>query len=674
MLKGAEPGADLGHVGFRQGVVFAVVSVVVVAAWVQPAGAGRRPAPMGMDRPPTSPTSAVPLRTPSGMVPGIDVSHWQDAINWSRVAGSGIRFAVMKATDGQHYIDPTFSSNTRQATANGIAVGAYHFANASRNLNDAVAEADHFVAVTNPSVGDLVPALDIEQTNGLSVTQLRAWVKAWLAEVVKRTGVHPMIYTSPYFWQSALGDWQWFSANGYHVLWIAHWRVQAPTVPAADWSGHGWTYWQWTDCVSIPGIANCVDGDRFKGADLEAGEIARVQVSTTPGGVVTSDTGHLACSGTDGTCSALTDPGVTLTLRGDPDPDAVLVGWTGACAGQGAVCSLTSTGRVTTKAMFGYPVTVTRSGTGGGSVVAPGDGIDCGTTCSAVANSGSRLTLTATPDSASGFGGWAGACEGTASSCTIDVTAPTEVTARFDASVSIAADGAGTRFAWGRVAADGALGGSYLVENRPDASVSFAFTGGRVTWYSANGPKGGIASVAVDGSAVASTSTYSSSPRFGVGHELGGLAPGSHVLTITVSGSHAPRSTGLRLGVDGLKRGGTLYKSPSPLAARWATAHGVPGAESTLISDTPGAAAWLTFHGTGVTLDTLVGPDMGRAAVSIDGRLVRTFDLSSTSVATATRSITGLSDASHTIRILATGEHGHRGRGTSVAVAGWTVS
>ena len=57
---------------------------------------------------------------------GIDVSHYQHTITWSSVASDGIDFAILKATEGQTYVDPTFAYNDSQAQLSGIPVGAYH--------------------------------------------------------------------------------------------------------------------------------------------------------------------------------------------------------------------------------------------------------------------------------------------------------------------------------------------------------------------------------------------------------------------------------------------------------------------------------------------------------------------------------------------------------------------
>ena len=60
---------------------------------------------------------------------GIDVSHWQGAIDWSAVAKTGIDFVMIKAggSDGKiepFYTESTFEENYASAKANGLNVGA----------------------------------------------------------------------------------------------------------------------------------------------------------------------------------------------------------------------------------------------------------------------------------------------------------------------------------------------------------------------------------------------------------------------------------------------------------------------------------------------------------------------------------------------------------------------
>ena len=105
-------------------------------------------------------------------------------------------------------------------------------------------------------------------TGGLGVAALQSWVTKWLGEVTAKAGVRPMIYTSPYFWKTYMGDTTSLANAGYAILWIAHWGVASPTVPAQNWAGRGWTFWQYSNCGTVSGISGCVDLDRYNGTDL----------------------------------------------------------------------------------------------------------------------------------------------------------------------------------------------------------------------------------------------------------------------------------------------------------------------------------------------------------------------------------------------------------------------
>jgi GH25 family lysozyme M1 (1,4-beta-N-acetylmuramidase) len=220
---------------------------------------------------------AVALCAPAGAgavsyAQGLDVSHYQGAIDWLQVASSGYTFVFAKATEGTTLIDPTYSINRAGTDGLGLRIGAYHFARPAGSgpagiAASAIAQADFFVDVAQPAAGDLPPVLDMEEKGSLSAAGLVQWTQAWLGEVYARTGVDPTVYVSPAFWKSALGDTTTVAAAG-SKLWIAHWTANAkPTVPASNWDGFGWTFWQWTDCAKVAGIAHCVDGDRLNGPD-----------------------------------------------------------------------------------------------------------------------------------------------------------------------------------------------------------------------------------------------------------------------------------------------------------------------------------------------------------------------------------------------------------------------
>lgn len=206
---------------------------------------------VGLPRSPLTPGAGSAPTSTTSYLEGIDVSHWQGTIDWAKVSAAGKRFAMIKATEGTAFVDSQSSMNHAAARAAGVRTTAYHFARPDTAEGDAVAEADHFVDMAGLGDGDMIPALDLEVTGGLGTTALQVWVSSWLGEVTARLDVRPMIYTSPNFWKTYMGDTTSFAQAGYKTLWIAHWNVSNPTVPAQNWGGHGWTFWQYTDCGTV---------------------------------------------------------------------------------------------------------------------------------------------------------------------------------------------------------------------------------------------------------------------------------------------------------------------------------------------------------------------------------------------------------------------------------------
>jgi lysyl endopeptidase len=78
-----------------------------------------------------------------------------------------------------------------------------------------------------------------------------------------------------------------------------------------------------------------------------------------------------------------------------------------------------------------YPLAISKSGNGNGTVTSSPVGINCGSTCSASFPGGTSVTLTATAVPGSAFSGWGGACSGTNTSCSVVMNAPESVTATF---------------------------------------------------------------------------------------------------------------------------------------------------------------------------------------------------------------------------------------------------
>lgn len=211
-----------------------------------------RPHPEPPLRPPPLPPGC-PLPASTA---GIDVSHHQGDIAWSRVRRAGIAFAFIRISDGETAADPKFATNWHDAKRAGVLRGAYQF---FRPAEDPIAQATLVVrALRQHGLGELPPVLDIEVTGGLPLARVIANARVWIEYVRSQLGVEPIVYTNP-------GMWRWTSANelARQPLWVAHYTTSCPSVPP-PWSR--WTFWQYTDAGRIDGIDAAVDLDVFPGS------------------------------------------------------------------------------------------------------------------------------------------------------------------------------------------------------------------------------------------------------------------------------------------------------------------------------------------------------------------------------------------------------------------------
>jgi lysozyme len=222
-------------------------------------------------------------------ITGPDVSSHQHpngaSVDWSKVRSSGQNFAFVKSTEGMRYVNPYFSSDWNAIRSNGMVRGSYHYARPNGSPTSAAEQARYFVSVAGrmQASGDLAPALDLEDTGGLSPSQLVTWVHSWLDTITALTGRTPIIYTYPHFWRSAMGNNTGFTQ---YPLWIADYSGgTAPKTPlAGGWNS--WTFWQHTDRGSIPGASTGVDISTFSGDSTALAALTNGAVTAPPSAIL----------------------------------------------------------------------------------------------------------------------------------------------------------------------------------------------------------------------------------------------------------------------------------------------------------------------------------------------------------------------------------------------------
>jgi GH25 family lysozyme M1 (1,4-beta-N-acetylmuramidase) len=190
-------------------------------------------------------------------VEGIDVSSWQGAIDWSAVAGAGIKFAIVRIGDGSYH-DRYFAANWAGARSAGLIRGAYQFFEPGQ---DALMQADLVVAaVGRLGPGDLPVTIDVEAPSpGVSSAAYARSIHQWVDRVTAGTGRAPMIYTGRYYWDPYVASSDFTSLP----LWHAQYTTAACPNLNDRWSD--WAFWQYTSSGRVAGIAGNVDRNRWNG-------------------------------------------------------------------------------------------------------------------------------------------------------------------------------------------------------------------------------------------------------------------------------------------------------------------------------------------------------------------------------------------------------------------------
>jgi lysozyme len=197
----------------------------------------------------------------SDKLAGIDVSHYQQMIDWYQVGSAGCAFAFIKASEGATVKDDNFLANWTGAMSAGLRRGPYHFFRPQISVTEQIA---NFLSVVKTlDADDLPPALDLEApADWTSISQNNRihLVVSWLNQVQRALKRRPIVYTSPNFFIDVLGNTNELSP---YPLWVAHYTSKpAPTVPKA-WES--WTFWQHSSQGQINGIKGQVDLDWFNG-------------------------------------------------------------------------------------------------------------------------------------------------------------------------------------------------------------------------------------------------------------------------------------------------------------------------------------------------------------------------------------------------------------------------
>ena len=195
-------------------------------------------------------------------------------------------------------------------------------------------------------------------------------------------------------------------------------------------------------------------------------------------GTVTSQPSGISCGSA---CLQLYPANTLVVLTASPDAGSRFAGWSGdADCSDGQVTMNGDKNCVATFELANFTLTVSRTGSGSGTVTSVPQGISCGTTCIAAFLFDTSVRLVATPDAGSSFAGWSGDCSGNSPSLLLLINRNLGCAARFEQQV--------VAEWWLPVVAKLAgVGGSYFYSDVVVLNVGDGVAEVGVTYYPAGG-------------------------------------------------------------------------------------------------------------------------------------------------------------------------------------------
>ncbi|MBE5925983.1 MAG: Lyzozyme M1 (1,4-beta-N-acetylmuramidase) [Lachnospiraceae bacterium] len=189
---------------------------------------------------------------------GIDVSKYQGDIDWEKVKGDGVEYAIIRIAyrgygSGEIVTDEKAIENIKNATKAGVKVGVYFFSQAI-NEKEAREEVQYLIELIKDCKIEYPIVFDMEEISGdtARIDKLTKEEKTDIAiafcEEIKKEGYNPMIYANI----------KWFA--GYYEMeriekydkWFAYYDDSL-------YFPYKIKMWQYTDSGKVDGIAGNVD-------------------------------------------------------------------------------------------------------------------------------------------------------------------------------------------------------------------------------------------------------------------------------------------------------------------------------------------------------------------------------------------------------------------------------
>ena len=183
---------------------------------------------------------------------GIDISSWNNTIDWDALKRQGIEYVFIRAGYGWEHTDARFVENIEGAIAHDMPVGIYFYSYAE-TAEKAQVEANYCAKLLAPYRDEITlpVAYDLEEYKSLSGAQLEEFSEIFCS-TLQQAGFHTMVYANNTFFSK-------MTLSGLRDLGVDFWYAWYPTVPSLSTLysvGRDRVHtsiWQYTSSGVVPG-------------------------------------------------------------------------------------------------------------------------------------------------------------------------------------------------------------------------------------------------------------------------------------------------------------------------------------------------------------------------------------------------------------------------------------
>ncbi len=188
----------------------------------------------------------------------IDVSAWQEEIDWKAVAQSGVKGVILRLARYNLDKDEYFDINYRGAKENGLMVGCYFFMGAT-TIDEAEAEAKKVADILdeNKYVLELPVFYDVEDEHDTVPGNISSLDRQLLTDIIKTFcgKMQEYGYYSGYYSNLIFANRHYYHEQLYmYPYWVARWNdYNSNPIP--------YTVWQYSATGTVPGVEGDCDLD-----------------------------------------------------------------------------------------------------------------------------------------------------------------------------------------------------------------------------------------------------------------------------------------------------------------------------------------------------------------------------------------------------------------------------